>query len=61
LRQLREVSLAEYQAHRRRLVAAEAPRRLLHRLHRDPAGTMCRLIDRHAARRVELAHDTHPP
>jgi hypothetical protein len=61
LRQLREVSLAEYQAHRRRLAAAEAPRRLLHRLHRDPAGTMRRLIDRHTARRVELAHDTTPP
>ena len=55
LRQLRQVSLREYLIHRRRLEKAEAPRRFLHRLHRDPLSTIHGLIERHTARRGELA------
>ena len=58
LQQLRQVSLAEYEAHRLRLAEAEAPRQFLHRLHRDPLKTMQSLIDQHAARRAELAANT---
>jgi len=58
LRQLRQVPLAEYQAHRLRLAEAEAPRQFLYRLHRDPQNTMRCLIDQHAARRAELASST---
>jgi hypothetical protein len=54
LRQLQQVPLVEYQAHRRRLQAAEAPRQFLRRLHHDPVSTMQLLMDRHAARRAEL-------
>ena len=56
LGQLREVKLADYQVQRRRLAAAEAPRQFICRLHRDPAKTVRRLVDRYAARRAELAH-----
>ena len=55
LHQLRQVPVAIYQAHRRRLAEAEAPRQFLHRLHRDPAKTMHTLIGQHAARRTALA------
>jgi hypothetical protein len=55
LHQLRQVPVATYQAHRRRLAEAEAPRQFLHRLHRDPVKTMHTLIDQHAARRTALA------
>jgi len=55
LEQIRQVSLEEYRENRRRLEEAEAPRRLLHRLHRDPLGTMRSLINQHAARRATLA------
>jgi hypothetical protein len=48
------LALVEYQAHRRRLQAAEAPRQFLRRLHHDPVSTMQRLMDRYAARRAEL-------
>jgi hypothetical protein len=59
LEQIRQVPLEEYRENRRRLEEAEAPRRLLHRLHRDPLGTMRRLLNQHAARRaaLELAAD----
>jgi hypothetical protein len=55
LTQIRQVSLEEYRQNRRRLEKAEAPRRLLHRLHRDPLSTMRSLVDQHAARRATLA------
>lgn len=58
LHQLRQVPVATYQAHRRRLAEAEAPRQFLHRLHRDPAKTMHTLIGQHAARRTALASTT---
>jgi hypothetical protein len=61
LEQLRQVPLAEYQARRLRLAEAEAPRQLLRRLHRDPLGTMRRLINQHAARRTELVSNTGLP
>lgn len=61
LQQLRQVPQAEYQAYRRRLAEAEAPRQFLHRLHRDPTVTMRRLVDRHAARRRDLTQDISPP
>jgi hypothetical protein len=55
LEQIRQVPLEEYRENRRRLEEAEAPRRLLHRLHRDPLGTMRSLVNQHAARRAALA------
>jgi len=63
LEQLRQVSLEAYYANRRRLEQAEAPRRLLHRLHRNPLGTMRDLVQQHAVRRTVLASATgssHP-
>ena len=54
LEQIRQVPLAEYKAHRRRLEKLEAPRQHLHRLHRKPLETMQKLIGRHTARRAEL-------
>ena len=63
LEQMRQVSLEEYRENRRRLEEAEAPRRLLYRLHRDPLGTMRGLVKQHAARRaiLEAASDLPPP
>jgi hypothetical protein len=63
LEQIRQVSLEEYRENRRRLEEAEAPRRLLHRLHRDPLATMRGLVKQHAARRAVLvaASDLPPP
>jgi len=55
LEQIRQVSLEEYRENRRRLEEAEAPRRLLHRLHRDPLGTMRDLVKQHTVRRTALA------
>jgi hypothetical protein len=55
LEQIRQVSLEEYRENRRRLEEAEATRRLLHRLHRDPLATMRGLVEQHAARRAILA------
>jgi hypothetical protein len=46
----------EYEQHCRRLSETEAPRRFLYHLHRDPGGAMHHLIDKHMARRAELAH-----
>ena len=54
LQQLRQVPVATYQSHRRRLAEAEAPRQFLRRLHRDPVDTMRNLIDQHTARRASL-------
>jgi hypothetical protein len=53
--QLQRTSQEEYQENRKRLAQAEEPRRQLHRLHRDPAATMRRLVERHAVRCAELA------
>ncbi len=62
LEQIRQVPLEEYRENRRRLEEAEAPRRLLHRLHRDPLGTMRGLVKQHAARRATLSStDDKPP
>lgn len=55
LEQIRRVSLEEYRENRRRLEEAEAPRRLLYRLHRDPLGTVRGLVEQHATRRAVLA------
>lgn len=63
LEQIRQVSLEEYRENRRRLEEAEATRRLLYRLHRDPLATMRGLVELHAARRAILAaaSDLPPP
>jgi hypothetical protein len=61
LEQIQQVPLEKYQQRRRRLAEAEAPRRLLHRLHRDPASAMRQLLDQHAARRAELSSSRSPP
>ena len=63
LEQIRQVSLEEYRENRQRLEEAEAPRRLLHRLHRDPLGTIRGLVKQHAARRAALSstNDKSPP
>ncbi len=58
LEQISQVSVEEYRKNRLRLEEAEAPRRLLHRLHRDPLGTMRGLVKQHAARRTALASNT---
>jgi len=61
LEQVRQVSLEEYRENRRRLEEAEAPRRLLHRLHRDPLSTMRGLVKQHAARRAALSSTDDKP
>ena len=62
LEQIRQVPLEKYRENRRRLEEAEAPRRLLYRLHRDPLGTMRGLVKQHAARRAALSStDDKPP
>ena len=58
LEQIRQVSLEEYRENRQRLEQAEAPRRLLHRLHRDPLRTMRDLVKQHTVRRAALASAT---
>jgi hypothetical protein len=58
LEQIRQVSLEEYRQNRRRLEEAEAPRRLLHRLHRNPLRTMRDLVKQHTVRRAGLAAAT---
>lgn len=55
LKQLQQVPYPDYQAHRRRLAAAEAPHQFLRRLHRNPAKTLQGLIDRHIALHTQLA------
>lgn len=60
--QIRQVSPETYIENRRRLEEAEAPRRLLQRLHRDPLATMRSLVKEHAARRATLSPtDDKPP
>jgi hypothetical protein len=61
LEQICQVSLEEYRENRRRLEEAEAPRRLLHRLHRDPLDTMRGLVKQHAVRRAALVSATGSP
>ena len=63
LEQIRQVPLAEYKAHRRRLEKLEAPRQHLYRLHRKPLEAMQRLLTRHSSRRAVLAleKDQVPP
>lgn len=61
LEQIRHVPVAEYEKHRRRLIEAEKPRRFLHRLHRDPSGTIRQLLDQHTARREELVSSRASP
>ncbi len=62
LEQIRQVPLEKYRENRRQLEKAEAPRRLLQRLHRDPLRTMRALVAQHAARRaVLLLTDDQPP
>jgi len=60
LEQIRQVSLDQYETHRRRLEKLEAPRQHLHRLHHKPLETMQKLIDRHTARRAELVRQQEP-
>ncbi len=60
LDQIRQVSLKEYRENRQRLEAAEAPRRLLYRLHRNPLRAMRDLIKQHAWRRAALTSATGP-
>jgi hypothetical protein len=54
LKQLRCVPLPEYRKQRRRLAQAEAPRQFFHRLHRDPGGTIQKLVGRYTQRQIEL-------
>ena len=63
LAQIRQVSPEEYLENRRLLEEAEAPRRFLNRLHRDPLTTMRSLLMEHAALRATLSSpdDKLPP
>lgn len=61
LGQIQQVHLNEYREHRRRLAEAEAPRRLLHRLHHDPISTIRSLLNHHAVHRTESATSRPPP
>lgn len=61
LKQLQRVPLAQYQAHRHRLKAAEASGQFMHRLHHDPGSTIQCLMQRHADRRTELICGLPPP
>lgn len=49
LEQIRNVSVEDYREHRNRQTQAEAPRRFLYRLHRDPAKTMHDLAEKYMA------------
>jgi hypothetical protein len=49
LEQLRGVPIEDYQKQRKHQVKAEAPRKFLARLHRDPAKTMQALVDSYIA------------
>lgn len=55
LEQIRRVPISEYRIHRQRLARAEAPRQFLQRLHRDPAATIHKMLDRYAQRQLELS------
>jgi hypothetical protein len=54
LEQIRRVPITEYHKHRQRLAQAEAPRQFFHRLHRDPATTIQKLLERYSQRQYEL-------
>ena len=56
LQQIQHVPYHVYLQHRRLLDEAEEPRRLLHRLHRNPHATIRSLIDQHTFRRIELVN-----
>jgi hypothetical protein len=49
LDQLRGVTIDDYQNQRKQQAQAEAPRKFLARLHRDPAKTMQNLADKYIA------------
>ena len=55
LARIRQVSPEDYLKNRKRLEDAEAPRRLLHRLHRNPLRTIRGLVKEHAERRAVLS------
>ena len=61
LKQIRQVPLEEYKAHRRRLQELEAPRQHLYRLHRKPLEAMQKLLGRHSSRRAELTFQKELP
>jgi len=61
LAQIRQISPQQYRQNRQRLEEAEAPHRLLRRLHRDPLTTMRRLVKQHAARCTVIASASAPP
>jgi hypothetical protein len=60
LTQLRRVPFADVREHQQRLAQAEAPRQFFHRLHRDPQGTLQKLVARYAQRQHELTPSNHP-
>ena len=60
LHQMQLVPTNTYLEHRRRLAEAEKPRQLLHRLHRNPAQTLDRLLEQHYQRRQQVAHPPKP-
>ncbi|MEW5959198.1 MAG: hypothetical protein AB1801_15825 [Chloroflexota bacterium] len=60
LDQIAQVPLDQYRQNRQRQEAAEAPHRLLRRLHRNPLGTMRSLLKQHAARRTALVSASGP-
>jgi hypothetical protein len=49
LEQIRDVTVEDYREQRSRQVQAEAPRKFLYRLHRDPTKTMCNLAEKYTA------------
>ena len=61
LKQIRQVSQADFQSRRHRLAQAEEPRQTLYRLHRDPLATAQRLVALHAARRAQLSYQASAP
>jgi len=60
LAQLRTVPLDRYRHHRQRLEQAAEPRRFIHRLHRDPDGTIQTLADAYQERRRQLLQTKSP-
>lgn len=52
---IRQVALADYQAHRHRLAQQESTRQQRYRLHHDPAKALQSLLDQHAARCAAIA------
>ncbi len=60
LAQLRTVPLDRYRHHRQRLEQAAAPRRFIHRLHRDPDSTIQSLAEAYQERRRQLPQMKNP-